>query len=71
MHDLLCSFFGFVFVFTEGALRNLGNHYFKLFPPVFCKIVKINMPGAGLAFFLSSLLWFSYSVSFEGTVYSE
>lgn len=46
-------FFGFVFVFTNGALGNLGNHYFKGLPPPpgLCKAVRIYMPEAGLAGF--------------------
>lgn len=48
---VLC--FGFGFVFTNGALGNLGNHYFKGLPPPpgLCKAVRIYMPGAGLAGF--------------------
>jgi len=44
-------FFGFVFVFRNGALGNLGNHCFTGLPPPpgLCKAVGIDMPGAGLA----------------------
>lgn len=43
--------FGSAFVFTNGALGNLGNPYFKGLPPPpgLCKAVGIYMPGAGLA----------------------
>lgn len=45
--------FGSAFVFTNGALGNLGNPYFKGLPPPpgLCKAVGIYMPAAGLAAF--------------------
>lgn len=44
---------GFVFVFTNRALGNLGNPCFKGLPPPpgLCEAVGISMPGAGLAAF--------------------